>query len=179
MRRAPIPAGRYFFMAELTLNNKKTVMDAGALTLRGFEDPLPPSRSVDSIQFSSSVKRVVFGAGIPDSLEVMLIARNISHTTRQVRPEGRSGCVGVIGYKTRERRDSYYSRPAYENDWLLRPCQMPIISFDLAPGGVRAFVKRMPAPAEPMYYTIYTSFFDETLRNREPYFVDTAADEIR
>jgi hypothetical protein len=173
----PIPAGHYFFTAELTLNKKKMVMDAGALTLPGTEDPLPASRSIDSIQFSSSVKRVVPGAGIPDSLEVMFIAHNMSHTTRQVRPEGK--CVMVLGYKTRERRDSYYGRPAYENDWFLRPCQMPIISFDLAPGGVRVFVKRMPAPTESMYYAVVASFFDDAFPTREPYLVDVAADEIR
>ena len=77
MRKDPISAGHYFFKAEFKVNNQKLVMDAGEVTLPGSNDPLPSSRSVDSIQFSSSVKRVVSGAGIPDSLEVTFIARNM------------------------------------------------------------------------------------------------------
>lgn len=177
MRKDPIPAGRYFFKTEFKVNDQKLVMDAGELTLRGYEDPLPSSRSVDSIQFSSSVKRVVGSQGSPDSLEVMFIARNSSHSIRQVRPEGRTGCVGILGYKTRERRDAYYSRPAYESDWILRPCPMPIIPFDLAPADRRVFVKRMPAPTESMYYVVYLSFFDDAFPARESYLVDVSADE--
>ena len=177
MRRDPIPAGHYFFKVEFKVNNQKLVMDAGELTLRGYDDPLPSMRSVDSIQFSGSVKRIAGSQGSPDSLEVTVVARNVSHSVRQVRPEGRTGCVGILGYKTRERRDSYYSRPAYERDWALRGCQMPIDSFDLSPAAARTFVKRMPAPADSMYYVIYLGFFDEAFPTRESYLVDVSADE--
>lgn len=175
MMKDPIPRGQYFFTAQVELTRKKITMDAGTLMITGTAEPLPTSRTVDSIQFSSSVKRISRGSGIPDSLEVMFVAHNDSHVTRTIRSNTR--CIGIMGYKSRERRDLSYSRPAYENDWFVRPCAMPAIPFDVVPGRVHVSFKRIAAPPESMFYTLYLEFFDNAFPTRDSYFVDLAADE--
>ena len=173
-----LPEGRYYFTAQLELNNQLFTFDAGSAVISSKQQPLPRSRTIDSVQFSASVTRVRFGNGIPDSLDVTFKAHNTTNATRWLSAEGNPGCLGIMGYKTRERRDSYYLRPAYDNDWIIRPCPFPVSEFGLAAGEVRVTTKRIPAPPSALHYTMYFEFRDKAVHSPEPTLSgDLAVDE--
>ncbi|MCU1292339.1 MAG: hypothetical protein JWP08_1189 [Bryobacterales bacterium] len=163
-----LPDGRYYFTAQLELNNQKFTFDAGSAVISSKQQPLPTSRTVDSVQFSASVTRVTFGNGTPDSLDVKFKAHNTAKVTRWLRPDGNAGCIGIYGYKTEARRDSYYRRPAYDNDWIIRPCPFRLLELDLAAGESRTIVRRIPAPASTMHYMMYFAFWNGPRASQDP-----------
>lgn len=178
-----LPGGRYYATAELELNNKKMTFDAGSAVIPPKQKPLPFSRTLGGIQFSSSIQRVTFGGGNPDSLDLTFTARNTTAKAHRIdfNQSGTWDCIYMGGYKDPSVRDAYYLIPAYAADWTVRPCPLKAPPYvELLPGESQSIAHRIGAPEKPLHYIFVFDFWiDSTPGTAEQLEGDLAADEQR
>lgn len=177
-----LPEGRYYLTAELGLNWRTIDLDVGSAIVPLKLEPVPSSRTIDGVRFSTSLRRMRFNGSVPDSLEFGVTVHNSSNTTtRHLRSTGRSDCATIVGYSTRKRRDSHYMRSARDDrEGIIPTCPVAVPTMTLAPGESRTVLGRTPAPEGQSYYMIFFDLQDDdNPSRREPIWVDLSADETR
>jgi len=176
-----IPEGRYYFGAELELNWRKIDLDAGSAIVPLKLQAVPSSRTIDGVRFSTSLRRMRFKGSLADSLEFAVTVHNSSKTTRHLRATRASNCASIVGYATRERRNSHYMRSARDDRaGIIITCPVAVPTMTLTPGESRTVLGRAPAPEGQSYYMIFFDLQDDdNPGRREPIWVDLSADETR
>jgi hypothetical protein len=142
-----LPAGRYYFTAELAFlrlrgdryTDDRITLLAGSADLDATIEPMPSEREIGGVRYRAETATETDGA-----LRVTLSATNVTSDPTMVR-SAFNPCDGqIFGYDTAERRDRWHMmrRP----DWVARGCVLTIPTTRIAPGRTHVFVGVIPPP---------------------------------
>lgn len=144
--------GLYYFRTELGVNGRTFPLNARSARIMRKQRPVPSARTYYGISYSASARRITLRQQAPDSLELAIVIQNKTGKEKTIQGHG---CVPAAGFNSRERRDSWYMRPAWTYHWLARPCPLHLPQLTIRLGEIRTLRGRTAAPPSPLHYAVW------------------------